>query len=173
MTRAPRLETSRLRLRPFAPADVDVLYAQWTDPEVRRYLWDGRVVRRDEVLAVVDESIAAFARHGFGFWTVAVRTAPDVVGFVGLRETTDGGDVDLYYGLEPGAWGRGFATEASVAAMRYGFDVVGLPAIHLRADGPNVASIAVMKRLGARWVRTEPTGAFGSTVVYVIAPPER
>jgi RimJ/RimL family protein N-acetyltransferase len=48
---APILETARLRLRPFTYADVDVLHAQWTDPDVRRYLWDGRVVAEPEGVA--------------------------------------------------------------------------------------------------------------------------
>jgi RimJ/RimL family protein N-acetyltransferase len=165
----PVLETPRLRLRPFASDDVDVLHAQWTDPEVRRHLWDGRVVGRDEVVAIVEESIATFAARRLGFWTLAVRPSSDVVGFVGLRSPAR--DVELYYGLAPARWGRGFATEASRAVLRYAFDVVGVPSVDVRADGPNVASIAVMRRLGARWVRTESTGAFGSTVVYVIAPP--
>ena len=51
--------------------------------------------------------------------------------------------------------------------LRYGFDVLGLEAIPIRTDGPNAASIAVMQRLGARYVRTDPTGAFGTTTVYV------
>ena len=167
---APILETPRLRLHPFAHGDVDVLHAQWTDPDVRRYLWDGRVIGRDEVAAVVDESIATFESQGIGFWTVAVRTAPDVVGFAGLRTMPDSSDVELYYGLLPGSWGRGFATEASIVVVRHGFDVAGLPAIWVRTDGPNLASVAVMKRLGARYARTDPIGAFGSTVVYLLAP---
>ncbi len=163
------LETPRLRLRPFASDDVDVLHAHWTQPEVRRFLWDGRVVGRDEVVAVVQESIATFAARRLGFWTVGVHASSDVVGFVGLRPSAC--DVELYYGLVPACWGRGYATEAARAVVRYAFDVVGVPSVHVRADGPNVASIAVMRRLGARLVRTESTGAFGSTVVYAIAPP--
>jgi RimJ/RimL family protein N-acetyltransferase len=162
---APVLETARLRLRPFAPADVDVLHAQWTDPDVRRYLWDGRVIDRDEVVAVVDESAAAFETRGYGFWVIEL--GPVAIGFAGLRPLPDGPDLELYYGLDPRHWGRGYATEASRAVLRYGFDVLGLDAIPIRTDGPNAASVAVMERLGARYVRTDPVGAFGETVVYV------
>ena len=58
--------------------------------------------------------------------------------------------------------------EASRAVLRYGFDVLALQRIYIRTDGPNAASVAVMQRLGARYVRTDPTGAFGSTIVYVM-----
>jgi RimJ/RimL family protein N-acetyltransferase len=164
----PILETDRLRLRPFAPADVDVLHAQWTHPDVRRYLWDGRVIARDEVVAVVDESVAAFESRGVGFWVLELGTPPVVIGFAGLRPLPDGTDLELYYGLDPGHWSRGYATEASRAVLRYGFDVLGLAAIPIRTDGPNAASVAVMERLGARYVRTDPIGAFGTTIVYVV-----
>jgi [ribosomal protein S5]-alanine N-acetyltransferase len=164
---APVLRTERLRLRPFAPGDVDVLHAQWTDPDVRRYLWDGRVIARDEVVAVVDESIASFAGRGNGFWVIELGPPPAVIGFAGLRPLPEAPDLELYYGLEPAHWCRGYATEASRAVLRYGFDVLGLDAIPIRTDGPNAASVAVMERLGARYVRTDPVGAFGTTIVYV------
>jgi ribosomal-protein-alanine N-acetyltransferase len=90
-----------------------------------------------------------------------------VIGFAGLRPLPDAPDLELYYGLDPAHWGRGYATEASRAVLRYGFDVLGLDAIPIRTDGPNAASVAVMERLGARYVRTDPGGAFGTTIVYV------
>jgi RimJ/RimL family protein N-acetyltransferase len=164
---APPLETARLRLRPFASTDVDTLHAQWTDPDVRRYLWDGRVIARDEVVAVVDESIAAFETRGSGFWVIELGAPPIVIGFAGLRPLPDGTELELYYGLDPRHWGHGYATEASRAVLRYGFDVLGLDAIPIRTDGPNAASVAVMERLGACYVRTDPIGAFGETIVYV------
>ncbi len=35
-----RLETRQLRLRPYGVEDADHLHRLWTDPKVRRYLWD-------------------------------------------------------------------------------------------------------------------------------------
>ena len=84
-----------------------------------------------------------------------------------MRALPDGTDLELYYGLDPRHWGRGYATEGARAVLAYGFDVLGLDAIPIRTDGPNAASVAVMERLGARYVRTDETGAFGTTIVYV------
>ena len=160
------LESERLRLRPFAPDDVDALHAQWTAPEVRRYLWDGRVIERDEVVAVVEESVAAFTDGRLGFWVIEERGR--VVGFTGFRPMPDSTDIELYYGLDRSHWGCGLATEASRAALRHAFETVGIDPIWIRTDGPNLASVEVMKRLGATYVRTDPIGAFGSTIVYVL-----
>jgi [ribosomal protein S5]-alanine N-acetyltransferase len=163
----PILETARLRLRPFTRDDVDMLLAHWRDEDVRRWLWDGREVERHEVVDIVEESIATFANGRAGFWVIE-RTGHRFAGFTGFRAMPDSPDVELYYGLDPAHWGAGLATEAARAAAQYGFDVLGLDAIPIRTDGPNEASVEVMKRLGATYVRTDPVGAFGTTIVYVL-----
>jgi ribosomal-protein-alanine N-acetyltransferase len=161
------LRTERLRLRPFAAADVDALHAHWTDPDVRRWLWDGVVIAREQVVAIVEESLETFERRRFGFWVLELEDGA-FVGFAGLRPMPDSEDIELYYGLDPAHWRKGYATEASRVVLRHGFEVVGLDPIWIRTDGPNLASVAVMKRLGAEYVRTDPVGAFGSTIVYVV-----
>ena len=93
-----------------------------------------------------------------------------MIGFAGLRPLPDAPDLELYYGLDPRHWGHGYATEAARGVLDYGFDVLGLEAIPIRTDGPNAASVAVMERLGARYLRTDATGAFGTTIVYVVEP---
>ena len=40
----PTLETERLILRPWSLDDIDALHQIWTDPQVRRYLWDDEVI---------------------------------------------------------------------------------------------------------------------------------
>ena len=161
------LTTERLRLRPFVPEDADALHAQWTHPDVRRYLWDGRVIAREEVVGVIEESIASFATRRYGFWVLEPSGTTSIAGFGGFRVIPDATDIELYYGLDRAYWGRGLATESARAVLRYGFDVAGLDPIYIRTDGPNAASVEVMKRLGAAYVRTDPVGAFGSTIVYV------
>src|SRR3990172_1069901 len=88
-----RLGTERLRLRPCEPADLDALHALFTDPGVRRFLWDDRVTARDETAAVIEASVASFTSHGFGQWLAFPREGDALVGFSGLRggATTGGG----------------------------------------------------------------------------------
>jgi ribosomal-protein-alanine N-acetyltransferase len=163
----PILETARLRLRPFTRDDVDALLAHWRNEDVLRWLWDGREVERDEVVDIVEESIEAFANGRAGFWVIE-RTGHGFVGFTGFRGMPDSTDIELYYGLDPAHWGAGLATEAARAAAHYGFDVLGLDVIPIRTDGPNAASVEVMKQLGATYLGTDPVGVFGTTIAYVL-----
>ncbi len=67
------IETAQLRLRPFRLEDLDALHRLWTEPEVRRYLWDGEVITRDRVESLIKISITSFEDHGFGLWAVLPR----------------------------------------------------------------------------------------------------
>jgi ribosomal-protein-alanine N-acetyltransferase len=121
----PRIETSRLMMRPFAMDEVDDLHRLWTDPGVRKFLWDDQVIPRETAVAVVESSIESFVNHGFGFWAICFKNDPELIGFGGLRHFTEDGEeaseVEILYGVAPERWGKGIATEAAgaVAALRF------------------------------------------------------
>ena len=50
------LRSSRLTLRPLTTAACDEALALWQQPGVRRYLWDDRIITRDEALAPLSVS---------------------------------------------------------------------------------------------------------------------
>ena len=72
---------------PYWPAIPNRL---WTEPSVRRYLWDDEVITRAR--ATLGAGIASFATHGFGGWLVRERVSTAVVGFCGLRLVEGSGD---------------------------------------------------------------------------------
>ena len=159
-----RLSTDRLALRPFAAADVDALHALWTQPLVRRYLWDDVVIDRATAEDVVTASVALVAARGYGLCVVHERDGGAFVGFCGLRDFADpraGGAArpELLYGLDPHYWSRGYAFEASVAVLRFAFDDRALEVVHAGTDPPNERSRRVLDRLGFQgWERIEVGG---------------
>ncbi|SRR5712692_6003509 len=162
-----KLETARLRLRPCTLEDLDALHRFWTDPDVRRYLWDDQIISREQAEAVVHSSLASFQAHGFGFWAVTLAGDGAMVGFCGLPLTGDPPEVELLYGIAPSSWGQGLATEAAQAVLRYGFKELHLARIVGGADVPNVASLRVLEKLGmtfTRRVRTE----YGEVVSFAL-----
>jgi ribosomal-protein-alanine N-acetyltransferase len=174
--RPERIETARLVLRPFRSDDVDEMHSLWTDPDVRRFLWDNVTISREQAQEVVTQSIELFESRGIGFWVVYLLEpdAPDAsgdrgsgpglagvsagarpIGFCGLRPFGEGEpqEIELLYGLRPEYWRRGLATEAASAMLQFGFDVLRLQRIYAGADPPNAASFRVMERIGMKFVR--------------------
>lgn len=140
------IETARLRLRPATAADVDVLHRLWTDPDVRRYLWDDRVIERDVAAAVVEASGKDWDERGYGLWVVEEGGA--AVGFAGFRSSEDDPRPELLFGFLPSHWHRGLATEAANAALDYAAHILRCDAVWGATDPPNEASVRVMKRAG-------------------------
>jgi len=163
---AVRIRTERLWLRPFAAADVDALHALFATPQVRQYLLDGRVMPRSWVEEVVAQSEADFATSA-GLWSVVREPEGEPEGFAGYREFHEPPVRELLYGLAPGLWGRGLASEASRAAVRYGFERLGFDPIVATIDAPNEASIRLAKRLGMQATGRTP-GPFGESVHFAL-----
>jgi [ribosomal protein S5]-alanine N-acetyltransferase len=143
------LRTPRLLLCPVRPEDEDALFHLWNDPQVRRYLWDDQPVAREVVREQIALSQQDFRERGFGLFGLYLAEQPGaLIGFSGLRRIDGGPDVEVLYGLLPGFWKRGLATEAAQAVLRLGFEQVGLEEIFAGTDFDNAASLRCMQRLG-------------------------
>jgi RimJ/RimL family protein N-acetyltransferase len=146
----PTLLTPRLTLRPARDADLDALWALWTDPEVRRFLWDDEVISRERAA----ESLTAtrgLESAGLGLWALDLRGGPGdeaTVGCVALRLADAAGSVEPLVALAPGVWRRGYAAEALRAVLVYAFWTLGLAELVALVDVPNEPSHRLLERLG-------------------------
>ena len=119
------------------------------DPEVRQYL--GPLLTFEQAAAWVLDFQDDLDRYGFGFWAVQVRASGEFIGFTGLgtvAEEMPFTGVELGWRLARPAWGHGYATEAALAALEYGFDIMGLAEIVEVTMAGNPRSRAVMRRIG-------------------------
>ena len=155
--RFPRLITARLCFQPFTLDDIDALHHLWTNPDVRRYLWDDKVIARETAEEVVRASLASFQEQRFGFWTLRfLEDEATILGFCGLRFFDDPPEIEIMYGVDPTHWKKGLATEAAKAVLQYGFEELRLKKIWGGADAPNTASIRVLEKLGMTYEKTVP-----------------
>ena len=141
------LTTERLVLRPVTAGDHAVLLAHWTQPEVRRFLFDGAALSAAEVTETIEESIRDFAAGGSGIWLIQETGRAGLAGTAGLR-TLEALGLEIFYSLAPDSWGRGYATEAARAVVAHALGTLGLPEVLAEVDAGNAASVAVVKRLG-------------------------
>jgi RimJ/RimL family protein N-acetyltransferase len=145
------LETERLLLRRFAEADVDRLLALHNDLEVMRFINGGKPTSREEVEREYRERFA-----GDGFWAAVEKATGEFVGWFALHPTEGGGPEghELGYRLERFAWGKGYATEGSLALIRKGFAELGVRRVWAQTMAVNLASRRVMEKAGLKYVRT-------------------
>jgi RimJ/RimL family protein N-acetyltransferase len=152
----PSIETDRLLLRPWRPAeDLDAVAALNADPAVMRWIAPNRPLRREESAAFLDQVVRHWDEHGFGLWAVEPRDgAAGCIGFAGLAIPSFLPAVlpavEVGWRLTPAWWGRGYATEAARASVGFGFARLGLRRIVSVIDERNARSLAVAGRLGMR-----------------------
>lgn len=158
----PLLRTERLVLVPLAERHLELEVRLDADAEVMRYL-TGRAQTPDQVRASHVRRLAvADVRDGLGYWVAYLDggDAPPTDAFVGLlmlppaEEPADPHAAELGYRIARRHWRQGFATEASRALLRHGFETVGLTRILAQTMTVNHGSQAVLKALGMRHVRT-------------------
>jgi ribosomal-protein-alanine N-acetyltransferase len=151
----PILATPRLELCPATDADLEVLWRLLTDPQVRRYLCDDRVLPRAEVQAMLAEDIELGAA-GLGLWLLR-RHQGESIGCVGLHTVSPGvlahapdlaGEIEPTIALAPEHWGRGYATEALVAALTHAFATLARDHLVAVVDQLNMRSHRLMTRVG-------------------------
>ena len=158
------LITERLVLRPATVQDHGTLLAHWATPDVRQFLFDGAMLSAAEITEAIADSVRDFAVAGYGFWLIYEKKGTDLVGTAGLRPLDDVG-LEIFYSLVPGSWGKGYATEAARAVVDNALGPLGLPEVLAEVDEGNVASAAVIKRLGMTPFEVVP-GALGPMTRY-------
>lgn len=155
-------QTTRLLLRPCGIENLEVIYQLWINDHVRHFLFDDRVISKDEARSFVEASIENFAQHGYGLWLVYTIEGESLIGFAGFLRSVE--DVpNLIYGIHPDFCGRGYATEAAAAVMSYALESLTVPRVTAEVDEPNVSSIRVVEKLGMR--RTGRTIVAGRPLV--------
>ena len=147
-----RLETARLLLRMFTPEDLDELHGITRDAEVMRFISDGHPLSRAQTGRNLAAIISAFHRRGFGRWALVVKETGALAGYCGFGLGSEEVGIELAYMLRKSEWGKGFATEAGAACLRYGFENLGLASIAALTRPENLKSRRVMERLKMRFV---------------------
>ncbi|MFJ8913315.1 GNAT family N-acetyltransferase [Amycolatopsis sp. NPDC102389] len=152
------LETERLVLRQFTGADVDDLFALYDDPEVMRYLNGGEPADRAEIENVDLPAFLGYYERfpGYGFWAAIEKSSGDFLGWFHFRPLRGhhNDDPELGYRLNRSCWGKGYATEGSLALLEKGFTEFGAKRIWAATMAVNLGSRRVMEKVGMRHVRT-------------------
>ena len=148
-------------LRGFTAAHVEPYVRMMADPEVTRFLGDGRPLDRADAWRQLALLIGHWELRGFGLWAVEERASGRFIGRIGCHEPDGWPGFELGYVLAREAWGRGLAREGATAALEFARRELGRDTIISLIRPANRASIAVAEHFGAR--RTGSVEFYGAT----------
>jgi RimJ/RimL family protein N-acetyltransferase len=148
----PLIQTSRLILRPWQPADLPPFAAMNADPGVMRYF--PSTLSPEQSAAFLNRIETHFNNHGFGVFALEEISSGDFIGYCGFMIPAFRAwftpCVEIGWRLRPTSWGRGLATEAARACLAHGFGKLGFSRIYSFTATLNLPSERVMQRIGMR-----------------------
>jgi RimJ/RimL family protein N-acetyltransferase len=169
----PDIVTSRLLLRSWKESDFEPHIRWEADPRVNEFLPFLHVPRTAEASR---EHIARFLANPIEkrlewakawlrqqadnyWWAVEVPGIAEVIGGVGLGGDANGAadlippSMGIHWRFASQYWGKGYATEAAQAVLKYGFATLGLNEICSMSALGHKRSFALMERIGLRYVK--------------------
>lgn len=152
---APRLETDRLVLRPWAADDAAAALDAYGDAEVARWLAPAMDrVRDQESMSVVLQQWIAEDQQMLtpaGRWAVELRQEPRLIGGATLLPLPPDDEYEIGWQLRRDEWSHGYATEIGRALARWAFQQ-GLEQVIAVVRPTNTRAIATLDRIGMEWI---------------------
>jgi len=148
------IETARLRLRPYILDDLDRLSIILSNPEVMKYSPRGPIPKGKEKQVtrdILEYFIEHWEKYGFGVWAIVEKASRKLIGHCGLNCLPNSPDIEIIYRLDQNYWNQGIATEATKAAINYGFNSAKLYKIVAIAVPQHIASRRVMEKAGLKY----------------------
>ncbi len=179
MTLELPIETERLLLRPFTPADAVRYHSYRSMPETVRYMYREPMTMEEAI-----ERMPKYARLEFekdsDIFTLAIQPmdARELAGEILFKlESARARQAEIGWSLHPDSMGKGYVTEAAGALLQLGFGHFGFHRVFARIDTENTASIKVAERLGMRreahLIENDMfNGRWGSEYVYAMLATE-
>jgi RimJ/RimL family protein N-acetyltransferase len=171
---APTLTTDRLILRAMRRDDFEDYAALWCDPRVVDFI-GGAPRPRDDAWRRFCQGIGLWTLFGYGYWLVTDRATGQMVGVAGLAQFERGilqleGFPEAGWAFGADHWGKGYATEAVAALVKWSDGRLGMNEIRCIIDPANAASIRVAERCGFARIGAV-TSDLGESLVYARVGP--
>jgi RimJ/RimL family protein N-acetyltransferase len=148
----PTLETERLVLRAFTVADAPVVKTLAGAREIASTTLNVPHPYEDGMADTwIGTHAAGYAAGEQATYAVALKDSDDLVGAIGLTVASDHARAELGYWIGVPYWNRGYASEAAVEIVRFGFEELELNKIYAIHLVRNPASGRVMQKAGMRY----------------------
>jgi len=144
------IHTERLILRRPRAEDAAAMFAIHGDPATHKYAPNGPVPDFATSEKELHSWLQQWQDDGYGYWTVILSSANEIIGFGGVRqlERNERNVLNLYYRFTPSAWGHGYATEMALEAVTLSRKYLPHLPVTARVRPGNVASMRVAEHAG-------------------------
>ncbi len=145
------IETERLILKKPFEGEIDLVAPLQADPVVMRFIGTGNPRSLVQVQEGLEKNLAHWKAFGHGFWNVFEKTSEEFVGRAGLvhlgynHQSTE---IEVGYHLHQKFWGKGYATELTIALLKWGFQNLDNDYFIGATYKENIASQKVMQKAG-------------------------
>jgi len=144
--------SSRLKYRSFLNTDLEDMYELDSDPDVHIYLGNNPVTTKKQSEDIIANIQQQYIDNNIGRCAIILKETGEFIGWSGLKlEGTLRPEFKYYdigYRLKKKFWGNGYATEAAMASLKYGFQEMKLDQICGAADVNNLASNHILAKIG-------------------------
>ena len=153
-----KIETKNLILRHLNEDDLEGMFALDSDPLVHKYLGNKPITTKKEAESYILSNITEHKKRGIARWAAIEKSSGDFIGWSGLRLNSDltynntTNFYDVGYRFIPKYWGKGYATESSVVAVDYFFNVMKRDLLCGIAEIGNIASNRVLQKIGLQFI---------------------
>lgn len=156
------IETQRLILRPIEDFDAEGIFELDSNKEVHKYLGNNPIKTMDQAKQVVAFIKTQYKERGIGRHVAIEKETGKFIGWSGLKLNKDDKEelngkqnfYDIGYRFIPEFWGKGYATESSIAMLKYGFENLNVNKIVGAAEVGNTASNKILKKIGLKFVNS-------------------
>ena len=156
------LETDRLLLRPLELSDAEDMFAMDSNPEVHKYLWQNPTQTIEETIKTIEYVRSQYERNNIGRFATILKDTGEFIGWTGIKFVHDhieNGNTNFYdygYRLNEKSWGKGYATEASIAWLAYGFNQMNIEIMNAYTHSQNGASNHILQKVGMTFMEDYP-----------------
>lgn len=149
-----KIETKRLYLRQINENDDQDFFELDSNPKVHEFLGNNPVTSIEESRGYIESILQQYKNFGIGRLAIIKKDTDEFIGWSGLkfeREVrTEFDYYDLGYRLKEKFWGQGYATEAALASLNYGFNDLKLNEICAAAYARHTVSNIILKKIGLK-----------------------
>lgn len=154
-----KIETQRLYLRELLASDEDGLFEMDSNPAVHTYLGNNPISTREEAGKYIEFVQQQYKDNGVGRWAVIDKVTGEFIGWSGIKLIKEPMNnhqnfYEIGYRFIESYWGKGLATETTVALVQYAFENLETEKIYAICHIENKGSKNVLLKSGLKFIET-------------------